>query len=347
MSKKFAFSILITLLGALAVLPLHAQNGCPAPADWTTYTVVRGDTLTAIARRTGSTVSALAAANCLSNPNLIHAGLVLRVPAASSAPTPQIARFWADKTTARPGDTITLQWEVRGRPNAILEVWDTKNTRGYTTGGGPQPFLTPDEIYTALPAIGRLTLTIPAGFNGDARFVLYAADANQIVGPTFAHRKQPSFTLDVPLTRPSTGAPQCHYSYFFTGGEGCPLNAAHEVQAAFQAFENGRMVWRSDRDSIYVLFSDGRARIVPPTAAVLLPDNPVREMPPAGRVSPVRGFGRVWGNQSDVRAAFGWALAAEQGYSARVQESLSAVQYFTLPDGVVIALSGDRWRRAN
>jgi len=45
-----------------------------------TYTVVRGDTLSAIAARFNTTVAALAQLNNILNPNLIYAGQVVRVP---------------------------------------------------------------------------------------------------------------------------------------------------------------------------------------------------------------------------------------------------------------------------
>jgi LysM repeat protein len=51
----------------------------PVPAEGS-YTVVRGDTLGAIARRFGTTVQALASLNGIANPNLIFPGQVLRIP---------------------------------------------------------------------------------------------------------------------------------------------------------------------------------------------------------------------------------------------------------------------------
>ena len=51
----------------------------PVPAGGS-YTVRRGDTLWAIARRFGTTVGRLASLNDISNPNLIYPGQVLRLP---------------------------------------------------------------------------------------------------------------------------------------------------------------------------------------------------------------------------------------------------------------------------
>jgi len=50
----------------------------------TTYKIVSGDTLSAIARKFGTTVTALAQANGISNPNLIYAGKTLKIPGVSS-----------------------------------------------------------------------------------------------------------------------------------------------------------------------------------------------------------------------------------------------------------------------
>ena len=53
---------------------------CTPPSGWVSYTVVFGDTLAEIARRTDSTVAALSAANCIENPNRIRVGLLITVP---------------------------------------------------------------------------------------------------------------------------------------------------------------------------------------------------------------------------------------------------------------------------
>ena len=66
-----------------------APGATPAPATGSTYTVVAGDTLSGIARRFGTTYQAIAAANGITNPNLISVGQVLTIPAGGSTPTTQ------------------------------------------------------------------------------------------------------------------------------------------------------------------------------------------------------------------------------------------------------------------
>jgi spore germination protein len=56
----------------------------PSGVTQRTYTVQPGDTLYAIARRFGTTVSALVSANRLTNPNLIYPGQVLVIPGAQA-----------------------------------------------------------------------------------------------------------------------------------------------------------------------------------------------------------------------------------------------------------------------
>jgi|GEM_PF-4018010 len=63
-------------------------NNCSPRTDWSTYTVVSGDTLSRIAVRGSTTVDTLVSGNCLSNANLISPGQVLRVPFAVIAPSP-------------------------------------------------------------------------------------------------------------------------------------------------------------------------------------------------------------------------------------------------------------------
>ncbi len=68
------------------------------------YTIRSGDTLSGIAARYRTTVSALAAANGIRNPNLIRAGATLRIPGASS-PAPS-GGGGGGTYTVRSGDTL-------------------------------------------------------------------------------------------------------------------------------------------------------------------------------------------------------------------------------------------------
>lgn len=57
--------------------PTQQPSAAPRPR---TYKVRSGDTLSAIAARFGTTVAKLAALNNITNPSLIHAGQVLKIP---------------------------------------------------------------------------------------------------------------------------------------------------------------------------------------------------------------------------------------------------------------------------
>ncbi|GEM_PF-5868025 len=67
-------SMHVILIGVAEVDP-----PCETPGP-TTYTIQPGDTLTSIAHAFGTTVEALASANCIANPNLIYAGAVITIP---------------------------------------------------------------------------------------------------------------------------------------------------------------------------------------------------------------------------------------------------------------------------
>ena len=94
-----------TAVPPTAVPPTSAPAPTTAPATGeTTHTVQRGDTLYSIARRYGTTVEAIAAANGITNPNLIRVGQKLTIPTSGSpAPPPSPG----EKTyVVQPGDNL-------------------------------------------------------------------------------------------------------------------------------------------------------------------------------------------------------------------------------------------------
>lgn len=73
------------LLTALVVALLTTTSTSYAARIATSYTVVSGDTLSGIASRYGVSVSALASANGIANPNVIYVGQTIRISGSSSS----------------------------------------------------------------------------------------------------------------------------------------------------------------------------------------------------------------------------------------------------------------------
>ena len=93
----------------------HLSGSAPAPSPspepnpsggYITYVIQPGDTLSGIAARYGTTVSALAALNGISNPDKIYAGNTLKVPengSGGAGSSGNGARYY----TIQPGDTLS------------------------------------------------------------------------------------------------------------------------------------------------------------------------------------------------------------------------------------------------
>ena len=99
-----------------------------APEDpETVYTVVRGDTLSAIAKRYGTTWQALAAYNSLSNPSLIRVGQQIKIPGAATPPEkPQEPRTYtvvSGDSLSRIGARLGVSWRKIAEANGIKEPW--------------------------------------------------------------------------------------------------------------------------------------------------------------------------------------------------------------------------------
>jgi LysM repeat protein len=84
-SRIYAGQVLI-IPGDGGSAPAPAPSSTPQaePGGMLTYVVQRGDRLSSIAVRFGTTVSAIVAANGIANPNLIYAGQELKIPVATA-----------------------------------------------------------------------------------------------------------------------------------------------------------------------------------------------------------------------------------------------------------------------
>lgn len=87
-AQPTATRILPTAIPSITPLPgVGAPSGggvplpnCPQPSGWITYVVQTGDSLGALAANTGTTINALAQANCLDNPDSLFSGQTIYLP---------------------------------------------------------------------------------------------------------------------------------------------------------------------------------------------------------------------------------------------------------------------------
>lgn len=108
------------------------------------------------------------------------------------------------------------------------------------------------------------------------------------------------------------------------GQLGCPIGSppiTTAPQTAVQTFERGLMIWvQATPGSIYVLKSDGNFERYDDTWVDGVDPVSGNMTAPPGLTEPMRGFGKVWRNNSTVQSGLGWATAGEQGGTATLGE---------------------------
>jgi murein DD-endopeptidase MepM/ murein hydrolase activator NlpD len=348
---------LAVVMVGFTLRPVQAQ--CTPGTDWPTYTVQRGESLSQIARRFGTTSAILTQANCLSNPNRIFRGQVLRVPSGSN-PTATTGNPMSGVSVPFPmGDyfmQVTYQrfeggFMVYGPSSAIWVFSDDGLVREFgSLGYGNLPL----PANPTAPPSGRLNPIMGFGrvwFNfGDVRARLgYAAEPEMSFDMFF---QQPSFGDFFIITLPGNRVAQISrsstWSYTTTVPPVTVSPSPNErsVGTTFLAFENGFMIWSAESGSIWVYIGGktGDITIYNADSYGRLPLN-TRLVAPPGRYLPENGFNRVWGNFASLRQRIGWATGFERGYLSVVRSLPNGViTQFSLPDGRTVSFqSGSTW----
>jgi serine/threonine-protein kinase len=91
------------------------------------------------------------------------------------------------------------------------------------------------------------------------------------------------------------------------------------TSAAQQPFERGVMIWRGDVGQIFVLSNDNRWFAYADTFVEGQAESDASLVAPAGKLQPIRGFGKLWREQVGLREQLGWATGKESGVTAQVQ----------------------------
>ncbi|MEP7292207.1 MAG: LysM peptidoglycan-binding domain-containing protein [Chloroflexota bacterium] len=314
-------------------MPASAQS-CAARTDWLPYRVTFGDTLFRIAVRAHIPTASLASGNCIGNVNLIFVGQVLRVP-----PTA------ADAASSSVNIPVTFQQFENGfmiwrtDSNDIWVYFGQSSGRARQFLSGTYAALPDNPISTPTPS-GRLRPIL--GFGrvwgnfASVRNALGWATAPEI---SYSMSYNPASSGLFYITLPDGHAAVTTASLLWSIFTGPVAGGASTVtvSAAYQVFENGFLLWRADTGRIEEFHANDVAGYNLDQYA-LLPDNPVNAQPPLGRVKPVFGFGRVWGNFPTTRSALGWGVSNEQGFQATfVLDLATFVNCVNLPDGQFVS----------
>jgi hypothetical protein len=222
-----------------------------------------------------------------------------------------ILSFTASPNPAAPGSTLTATWAMKGADEALLEMYSVHdNSR---------------VIYVEkLPIAGSASLTVPNNASAGVRLVLTAAKRINTSAFVVEIVRLVSSELKIDTQQ--------------------PLGIDINVYVAYQPYERGFMIWRSDTGNIYV-FGQGQVLTFPQANYQSLPDNPFFDTPP-DRVRPINGFGKVWGNTDFVKTTLGWATGNENGYQATlgvISVNDPLPRTLLLPDGRKVYLNGTSW----
>jgi LysM repeat protein len=216
----------VAALPAPAGLPPHLLAAPTAPTH-RRYLVVEGDTVSTIARRTGSTVAAIVAANDLDARAFIRVGQVLTIPRPGAAPTPPAVEAPAGERrhTVVAGDTV---WDLARRHGSSTAEILASNGLDHgavirvgqvlvipATGGSSAPTAAPaggrhvvvagDTVSALARRYGTTTTAIVAANGLGARAVIQVGQTLTIPRPgalpsppmssTFAGRTYPGATV--------------------------------------------------------------------------------------------------------------------------------------------------------
>ena len=111
-------------VGEVLKIPTAGSGGNVSTPSTINYTVQSGDTLSEIAARYGTTVNTLVALNGISNPNLIYAGEVLKVPVSGAGSTSTTYKVKAGDTLSgialKFGTTVNHLVAINGISNPNL-----------------------------------------------------------------------------------------------------------------------------------------------------------------------------------------------------------------------------------
>jgi hypothetical protein len=250
----------------------------------------------------------------------------------------------------------------------------------YARSGAPTP-APADNLLLALDAnsfglVARLTVNAPGKMArlGNTIFVANRNDGSLTLvqdapapvppapTPVYTPTPYPSATLGAAATaRASATAPRAtatpavcaiallplpRWTTEMATRLGCPTETDRAGNYAMQKFERGALFWREEDKRIFVLFDDKTWLQFNDTWAAPAPDDSCPGVTVAsGLLKPKRGFGKVWCDQSAVRAKLGAATENEIGLYVALTQRFERGQIFIGTDRtqVFVLYADGKW----
>jgi hypothetical protein len=128
---------------------------------------------------------------------------------------------------------------------------------------------------------------------------------------------------------------------------GCAIQAEQSVWAAEEVFQGGYMFWRGDSYYIFTLYNNGTFQGFNDTWTTAEPEWDASIVAPPGYYQPKRGFGKVWRNNSWVRATMGWGTTEERGFTGSVQQFERGMMFWSNVRGIYVLYNDGSWERYN
>lgn len=126
-----------------------------------------------------------------------------------------------------------------------------------------------------------------------------------------------------------TATPRSAEGFTIEAGPQTPQPAAlptvteGSIYVAEQRFEKGWMLWLQPVEQIWVIFINDSGEHIweayDDTFAEGEIESDPQIVPPEDLFQPIRGFGKLWRSNPEVRTALGWALADELGHTTRYE----------------------------
>jgi len=362
MKKKLLIGLILVLVLSLGIPTLVTHAQCQIPSGWQAYVIQRGDTLSRIARAYGTSYPTLMQANCLSS-TVIYPGWIIYVPPSAPQPGPApVGRTVTIYATYQPFQNGFMVWSSDSSSISVYfnSSAQLRSFAASTYGYWPDPVSlpVPSPYYQPILGFGKVWnsgigvrdglgwgtgpeqgFTMTVVYNTSNRVTNFSLPNGQYLVNNFNgtwsySNGAPPILTPVPPT-PVYPTPTPYL-----------MPNPPSVGFTFQPFEGGFMVWRVDTSDIYAyIYSTSELFVFQGAVYGRLGIN-YGLVPPAGRVRPDNGFGRVWSNYGNVRAALGWATEGEKGYLSVVNRFSDGVIYsFSLPDnrGTVTRVNDRVW----